>query len=599
MARWWNRQPGDAVNKALPALPPGARVTQPSNAELQAMARQLQNAKQYALMASANASLSRQWSDPEVPFGPGFPTPAAPINPPRDDGTGRPAPRQYEYPVAWNLPGAGRKLIPWQMLRQAGDLDIVRALIEAKKQELCGYDWTVGIGKRALAQAVAEDPNTPRAVLEKDMRQHLNSDILKAQKFWEMPSRDQQWDWAQWLSTVLEEMLVLDALAIYPVQAPEGLRSLNVLDGSTIKPLLDQYGMPPAPPLPAFQQILYGFPRGEFVADADPDGSIPNGMSGDRLIYRRSVIRTWTPYGYSAVERALPIIGLLADRDAWIKSEYTDGATPDVFITPDKDSDITVDSFQMWQQTLNERLGGWAEERRRMQVSIPGSTLHQFEHDSERYKPDYDLYLLQRLSAHFDLTLTELGFIQPKGLGSAGFHEGQDDVVMRRNTIPWTRKLATLCTHIMVQHMGIDPALEFQFLGLDDEDEAATDAVVDAKVRGGRMTLNEARDAVGEDRYDFPEADQPFIASGREIVFIQGQLERQAQKDAAAQAAMDNLQDPANGGTPGLVDPDKQGAQNNVPTTPAAPRAAADPPSQSPTRKASPPKKASPKKATH
>jgi hypothetical protein len=560
--------PGDRVNKTL-ALPAGSRTFQPTATDLQAQLAASQRRNQNLVAALASQGL--QWADPTVPFGPGAPTPAAPINPARDDGTGRAAPRQYEYPQSWNLPGSGQKLVPWRTLRDAGDLDLVRALIEAKKAELIGLEWDVTIGKRALDDAIALQPDTPRSVLEKEMRDKLAPDIAKACKFWEEPDPDNGYAWDVWLGLILEEILVLDALAIYPSQAGGGLHSLWVLDGSTVKPLLDQRGMRPAPPNPAFQQVLYGFPRGDFIADADPEGRIGSGMSADELIYRRQVVRTWTPYGYSAVERALPIIATLAARDAWIRSEYSDGAKPDVFLTPDKDSTIQATEYDQYERALNNLLAGNTQEKRRIKLGPPGSRLDQLEHDAERYKPDYDLYLLKRLAAHFDLPITELGFSEAKGLGSAGFHEGQDDVNERRNLLPWTQRLGNLMTTIGSRYLGLPPELEFQFLGLDDEDEAATDAVVDAQTRGGRATLNEGRDKRGLPRYDFPEADEPFIVAGREIVFIKGALDRQEAKDIqdASQGQLPDGYDPAMGApATGAVAP-PPGAKKAVPAKPA------------------------------
>ena len=41
--------------------------------------------------------------------------------------------------------------------------------------------------------------------------------------------------------------------------------------------------------------------------------------------------------------------------------------------------------------------------------------------------------------AHFDLTIAKLGFTEAKGLGSSGYHEGQEDVEDRKSTRPWLR----------------------------------------------------------------------------------------------------------------------------------------------------------------
>src|SRR5260221_8212598 len=84
---------------------------------------------------------------------------------------------------------------------------------------------------------------------------------------------------------------------------------LWVLDGSTIKPLLDESGGRPEAPAPAYQQILYGFPRGEYTPQtfARDDGTkvTPGAIQAGQLIYRRRVERTWTPYGFSSTEQAL------------------------------------------------------------------------------------------------------------------------------------------------------------------------------------------------------------------------------------------------------------------------------------------------------
>src|SRR5204863_1083396 len=122
--------------------------------------------------------------------------------------------------------------------------------------------------------------------------------------FWEQPDRRNGHDFIAWATKLLEEYFVLDAAAVYPRRTLGGdLYGFEVLDGSTIKPLLDQYGCRPLPPQPAYQQLLYGFPRGEYIADVDVvDGepAVINGYTADRLIYKIPNVRTWTPYGYSA-----------------------------------------------------------------------------------------------------------------------------------------------------------------------------------------------------------------------------------------------------------------------------------------------------------
>jgi hypothetical protein len=65
-------------------------------------------------------------------------------------------------------------------------------------------------------------------------------------------------------------------------------------------------------------------------------------------------------------------------------------------------------------------------------------------------------------------------------------------------------------------------AIEFTFLGLDEEDEGVADAIDEGRLKNGRRTLNESRGRIGEPPYDFPEADMPMLMTERGVVFLSG-----------------------------------------------------------------------------
>ena len=88
----------------------------------------------------------------------------------------------------------------------------------------------------------------------------------------------------------MENRLKYDAAVVYPRRTYGGdLFAFEVIDGKTVKPLLDEYGGRPMPPYPAYQQILYGFPRGEFTADGRQHGRVVSGAG--RLPFRPAVLR--------------------------------------------------------------------------------------------------------------------------------------------------------------------------------------------------------------------------------------------------------------------------------------------------------------------
>ncbi|HXT06164.1 MAG TPA: hypothetical protein VN715_04415 [Roseiarcus sp.] len=66
---------------------------------------------------------------------------------------------------------------------------------------------------------------------------------------------DRRHDFSTWLRMLVEDMLVIDAVTIYPRYARSGaVYSLDVIDGATIKPLIGDDGRAPAAPDPAYQQ---------------------------------------------------------------------------------------------------------------------------------------------------------------------------------------------------------------------------------------------------------------------------------------------------------------------------------------------------------
>lgn len=521
-----------------------------------------------AALTSSNATqipgMARLLPTPDywasMPFGPGRPIDPVPINPVRPD-SGRPEPRLYEYPVSWNVTTTSQRLVPWSILRAAADgVSLFRRCIEVRKDHMIGLDWDVVISQDALdaAQAKADreerkagqssgtrggmtDPPSDqdtapaaagRAAVEDDMRERLGPEIDAAKEFFRMPDRGNGEDFPTWLGKLLEEVFVLDALAIYPKRTLGGdLYSLEIVDGSTIKPLLDERGGRPLPPQPAYQQMIFGFPRGEFTAstvDIDGEDVITGAYPSDELIYLRRVARVWTPYGLSAVEQALDDGSLYLKRHAWMMSEYTDGTSVSGLFTTEAITGWSPEQLLQFEIEFNRMFSGSIVDRHNARFLPPGvMPVDQGPTGSdaiaEKYRPDYDLYLLKLVAMHFDTTLPELGFTDAAagGLGASGYHEGQENVQMRKR-LPIIKFVEATLTSILRKQYGAPAELEFRFLGLDDEDEPGA-ADVDAKRQAaGVITLNELRDSLGRTRYAFPEADMPFVSTGRGLVFLEG-----------------------------------------------------------------------------
>src|ERR1035437_4808980 len=218
-------------------------------------------------------------------FGPGRPLVPSPIDP--LDEQGRAAARRYQYPVTANINLLDRA-VPWTMLRQiSNDVDIVSRCIELVQDACVGMEWSWAFSRQIINQIRLETGEKNSAKATAMAREKYGEELTRVQKFFERPDRRMGYTFSQFLTQMVWAHLVYDGIAVIPQYTLGGdLRALSVVDTSTIKILLDSQGFLPQPPAPAYQQILYGFPRGEFQAEhMDSDGTVPNSYQSDQMAY--------------------------------------------------------------------------------------------------------------------------------------------------------------------------------------------------------------------------------------------------------------------------------------------------------------------------
>jgi hypothetical protein len=169
--------------------------------------------------------------------------------------------------------------------------DITRLCIETRKDQIEALDWSIK----------PRDERNPKAGAEK------RADALT--EFWRCPDGNN--DFATWLRIWLEDVLVLDA-GTWEVRKNRGgdIIGLDVIDGSTIKVLIDDTGRRPVRPAPAFEQIIHGRP---WVLTED--GRVNTNAKGkevfaDELIYVPRNPRPHKLYRYSPVEQILLTINI-------------------------------------------------------------------------------------------------------------------------------------------------------------------------------------------------------------------------------------------------------------------------------------------------
>jgi len=460
-----------------------------------------------------------------VPFAPGMPIVPGAINPPNSD-SGRPDPRRYEYQVAQNINITETRLTPFKTLRAAADqIDILRRCIEVTKAKILGLDWDITLGEDAAEKIITEIGGA-RVRAMQTARDNYTEDISRCRQFWEQPDKANGLLFYDWLNIALEEILVLDAWAIWPQKSVgDELYGLQILDGSTIKPLIDDRGMRPMPPFSAYQQILFGFPRSEFTAPTETEEA-DGEFTSDELAYLIRNRRTTSVYGYGPTERALPLADIYLRRQQWIRAEYTDGVTPELMMKTDANFGNNPDLLRAYENIFNSDLAGQTEQRKRVRLLPVGMEPIQFDGYGEKFKDTLDDYLVNSICGHFGVQPSEIGFSPKGGLGGAGFQLGQAESSEVIGAIPLANWVAKMITQLSYVFLGMPRELEFKFMESGREDTESNARTIDLNIKSGTLTLNEARSRAGLPLIEAAEADVPIFttATGSYLVTETGML---------------------------------------------------------------------------
>jgi hypothetical protein len=231
-------------------------------------------------------------------FGPGQPlSPTAP----KDQAAGR----QFDYPYGVNMAfgprgESGQAAISFATLRMFADpsqggLDLVRLAIETRKNQMAAQRWAIrGRGEQDDGGKKARD-------LEVALRRP-----------------DGVLTFRSWMRSVLEDHYVIDAPTIYYGASIKNRPLLEIMDGATIKLLIDEGGRSPQPPLPAYQQFLHGLPAVDYTRE--------------EIGYYLFNPRPNRIYGMSHVEQIVGIIAIALNRQLSVLDYFTQGTVPDVFI---------------------------------------------------------------------------------------------------------------------------------------------------------------------------------------------------------------------------------------------------------------------------
>lgn len=386
-------------------------------------------------------------------FGPG-----QPVTPNAQDAPGAIG-RAWDFPVGVNTrrdSRDGESGITYKQLRALADsYGLLRLVIETRKDQMSKLKWKI---KPKDEKAVP----TPRC--------------KEIQDFLAYP--DQEHDWDTWLRALLEDLFVIDAPTIYPRRTlGDELYGLELVDGSTIKRVLDETGRTPLPPEPAYQQVIKGI--------------VATDYHRDELIYRPRNVRTFKAYGYSPVEQIVMTVNIALRREISQLQYYTEGNIPEALIgVPESWNPKQIADFQASWDLLIE---GNQAKKRHMKF-VPGGMDPKFTREPT-LKDTFDEWLSRIVCYAFSVSpqalIAQMNRATAETAHTQALQEGLAPVMN------WTK---SVMDYIIAKYFE-EPDLQFDWEEEDDTSPKVQSEILCAYVDKGILTDDEAREALGKDPF--------------------------------------------------------------------------------------------------
>ena len=382
--------------------------------------------------------------------------------------------RRFDYEPFYNVGHSKpreREAIGFAQLRALADnYDVLRLVIEKRKDQMEGLKWT--IQKRDIEST--KDNESQR----KDRK------VDEAIAFFQSP--DKEHTWSDWLRILLEDLFVIDAPCIYPRKTLGGdLYALEVIDGATIKRVLDNTGRLPLPPETAYQQILHGMAAVDYTAD--------------ELVYRSRNNRSYKVYGYSPVEQIIMTVNIALKRQIHALEYYTAGSVPDALVgVPETWS---IDDIQRFQEYWDLLLSGETAERRKLRY-VPGELARNFRETKQPPLKDvYDEWLARVVCFAFSVEPTPFVAQVNRSVAETSREQSLSDGMSSLKN--WVK---ALIDDVLARYMDM-AAYEFVWKeeeSLNPKEQAEIYAIYK---NAGILTADEIRAELGKE--PLPEQEQP------------------------------------------------------------------------------------------
>ncbi len=406
------------------------------------------------LTQTVTYGLTGGWFSPQLPLLPQQPQTAG---------------RRFDYIAGYNISTKPRRdsgIDFWTLRNFARYYDIMRILIEKRKDQISNFDWSI----------VPSDEVKTGGMSPND---ELNSNAKAAQEFLKFP--DGRTPWNTWLRVLMEDLLVIDAITIWPVYEGKKLVRLEYIDPATIKIVIDESGRRPEPPFPAYQQVLHGIPTADFRRD--------------ELLYYMSNPRSDAIYGLSKVEQVLITINIGLRRQASQLQFFSEGNVPAAIAGVPEN--WNMQQIITLQNTFDALLAGDTAARRRLWFLPKDSAanIHEFRPAESLLKAEFDEWLIRILCFNFGIAPTPFIKEQNRATAFTAQEQARDEGLGPQLTF-----IKSVMDDVIKNGLKMK-GVEFKW-SMEQENDPSTQATIDdTMLRNGQRSLDDLRQRDGLDPY--------------------------------------------------------------------------------------------------
>lgn len=401
-------------------------------------------------------------------------SPGTPVAPVAQETT----PRQFQYPVAVNMSQQPRRdypnLTPFETLRYLSRKHPLASLcIRVRAEQVAMLPGGV-VAKRKREQAsVQRDCDALDLWFEKPDRHTMRS---------------------AWLQQFIRDLLEIDAPTIYRQPTRGGdLYGLEIVDGSTIKPLIDMRGR-----VVAYQQVIYGLALSQYLGrrvQPDEEQVIGEYAPGE-LWYQPFAPQVNSPYGRAPMEDLLEQAQIYLQKQNYDLGHFTDGNIPGALaIWGEGAAASDVDQVLSFEQNFNAVLQGDVSRGSKIRfIPFPMKIERLSELSTGgQYESAWEERMVKLVCAFYGVTPAEIGFMPGEGLGGKGMSEGAENITYRRGIGPMTRWLKLNVFDPVIQRDFGRPDLEWQWNFGEHEDKEIDSRVHSSDIAAGVITAQESR----------------------------------------------------------------------------------------------------------